>query len=295
MMKKITQVVILYNPKSTGASKDNAEALYHTLEKQLPPSCTLKIRKTEYAGHGEKIARFYAKQTPTTLLISSSGDGGYNEVINGALSVSPAHVVTGVLPSGNANDHWNALGKEDITKDILTSHYKMIDVIKVSSVIGGQPWVRYAHSYVGIGVSPVIGKQLTKTKLNVINEKWLLLKQLFTFAYSKIIVNGKTVKYSSLLFSNIDRMSKVIRLSDELNVSDGKFEIHAVRHQTTYKILLYLLTAVTVGVQEHASKDSYEFTTITPLLIQLDGEVYKLDAHAKVSIESAHNALTCIV
>lgn len=293
-MKKISQVIIIYNPKSTGDGEKNAVSLRSSLKKVLPDTVRIAIKKTQYAGNAEEMVRHYGTLPLTTLVVSSSGDGGYNEVINGVLLSPSGNLVTSVLPSGNANDHFRAVGSQNLVENIHLSKYKKIDVIKVASMIDGKAWVRYAHSYVGIGISPVVGKQLTKSKLNVFNEKWLLIKYFFKFRYSKIRVNGSVVKYSSLLFSNIDTMSKVIRLSDDASIDDGRFEINSIKYQPAYKLLLYLFKATTVGLTEHSSQKSYVCTTISPLLIQLDGEIFTLDANTQLSIEAAPRALTCI-
>ncbi len=294
-MKKISQIIIIFNPNSTGNSKKNAQELRESLKKEMPGSVKISIKSTSYAGHAEKIAGSYAKQTSATLVVSSSGDGGYNEVINGALSHYPNNVFTSVLPSGNANDHFNAVANNNLITDILNNNYRTMDVLKVTSIINKKLWHRYAHSYVGIGLTPVIGKQLTSVDLNWFNEKWLLIKYLFKFKYSKVIVNGQVVKYSSLVFSNVDRMSKVLRLSDEASINDGKFEINSIKHQSKFTLLLYLFRAATLGLSESVSKKSFTFTTINPLLVQLDGEVYTLDVDSKVLVESVPKVLKIIM
>lgn len=294
-MSNVSHVVIIYNPNSTGDGKSNAQSLQQELVKVLPGSVKVALKKTDYAGHAEKIAASYARKETPTLVVSSSGDGGYNEVINGALSVSGSRVATSVLPSGNANDHHRAVAGANLVQDIAAGNFRMIDVIRVSASVGGKPWTRYAHSYIGIGLSPAIGRQLTEAKLNIFNEKWLLLKFFFAFTHISILVDNHKVRYSSLVFSNVDTMSKVIKLSDNASLRDGKFEINAIKHQNKLKLGLYLIQAATKGLSEQSSQKSFTFTTIRPTAVQLDGEVFTLDGHTDVIIESSKRALRCIV
>jgi diacylglycerol kinase family enzyme len=293
MTSKIDEVIVLYNPVSTGSSAENAKQLVEQL-KNISKELNVHLKKTEYAGHAEELAKEYAKSKKTVLLVSSSGDGGYNELINGALSIKPNNIYTSLLPSGNANDHYNFIGTDSLVEHIVSGKSKRIDVLKVTSRIAGKPWVRYAHSYVGIGLTPVIGKELTKEKLNFFNEKWLTLKYLFKFHHVTIIRKDKKIRYSSLIFSNINQMSKVIQLSKNASINDGKFEVNAIRHRSKFYLIMQLFRAATIGLEENSSLDMYEFKTLKKALIQLDGEDFTLDGKAIVKIESVHKALEII-
>lgn len=287
------KVVIIYNPNSTGDGEANAKALARELK---AADISVSLRGTTHAGHGEEIAAHYAKKNEEIVLISSSGDGGYHEVINGALSLENSKLIVGVLPSGNANDHYTAIGSGSLAEAIQKQKVRSIDTIKVSATINGKPWVRYAHSYVGIGVTATAARSLTEERPNAFTEKWIVARSLFSFRSVKIIENGDSRHYSSLLFGNIDTMSKVIKLSDKASVSDGKFEMSRIRFRSKFRLLAYLLTAATVGLKRTQSLQEYEFkTTEHSLPIQLDGEVYEIDKNASVVIESVKQNLRCVL
>lgn len=290
----IDQVVIIYNPHSTGNGKANATSLRDELGRRQP-KLPVTLKQTEHAGHAEEIAREYASSDQRILLVSSSGDGGYHELINGILLSGARNVITGLLPSGNANDHFTAVSSGTAIDDIIAGSTRKIDVIKVTSTIDGQPWVRYAHAYAGIGLSPTVGRQLTKTKLNAVNEKWILLKNIFTYRHVTIVVGGNKRSYSSLVFSNIGQMSKVLQVAKDSSVTDGKFEVSAVNRQSKLRLFLYLFKAATIGLEENSSVSSFEFETTKKTLIQLDGEVYGLDAKCKVRVEAPQESLEIIV
>ena len=86
-------------------------------------------------------------------------------------------------------------------------------------------------------------------------------------------------------------MSKVIKLSDDASYTDGKFEINRIRFRSKLRLVLYLLTAATIGLKPAISTDKVTFTTTSPTTLQLDGEVYTIDAGCDVIIESQSNIL----
>ena len=286
------KVVIIYNPNSTGDGETNAKNLATALRKG---GLNVTVCKTTHAGHGEEIAAKYVETGEKVVLISSSGDGGYHEVVNGALAHKSPDLIVGVLPSGNANDHYSALGSDSLAKSILREDYHRIDTIKVTSVVNGERWSRYAHSYVGMGVTATAAKRLTEDRPNAFTEKWIVARALLSFSYVKIKEAGETKRYSSLLFGNINKMSKVLKLSEDSSVTDGKFELTSIRFRSKFRLIVYLLTAATVGLKRSRSLATYKCETIKITPIQLDGETYTIDAHSKITIESVKRNLHCVL
>lgn len=286
------EVVIIYNPNSTGDGKANAQALARRLRAE---NIEVTLKQTTHAGHATEIAESYAKKRSETILISSSGDGGYHELINGVLPYPSSKLIVGLLPSGNANDHHTSLNSGDMAKAITTRHIRRIDTIKVSGTVKGKPWVRYAHSYGGFGVTAVAAKRLIEDRPNPFSEKWTVLHSLFSFRYVKVYEGRTKRRYSSFIFSNISTMSKVMKLSKSSSVTDGKFEITSIRFGSKLRLIGYVLTAATVGLRHDASKRKYRCTTTSPLALQLDGEVYTLDAGTTLTVESAPKSLRCVL
>ena len=160
-----THIAIIYNPNSTGNGPADAKKLQSHLKKQLPTSVKIDLTPTKSAGHAEKLARDYAKSHQKCLIVSASGDGGYNEVVNGVIGTSKTAVVA-VLPSGNANDHDRAISDDDILRRIVKADITKIDAIKLTGLKDGKKFERYAHSYIGMGLTAYIGKKLTEADLN---------------------------------------------------------------------------------------------------------------------------------
>lgn len=286
------KVVIIYNPNSTGDSEANAKNLARELRDK---KISVATRKTTHAGHGEEIAAQYAKKDEAIILISSSGDGGYHEVANGALGYTSKNFIVGVLPSGNANDHYTSLGGGSLAESIAKKKFKHIDTIKVSATVDGKPWTRFAHSYVGIGVTAKAADRLTKERPTAFTEKWIVAHALFSFSHVKLKEKGATKRYSSLLFGNIDTMSKVIKFSEHASVTDGKFEISFIRFHSKLRLIGYLISAATIGLKQTPSISRYECITTARTPIQLDGEVYTVDANSNVTIESVKKNLHCVL
>lgn len=290
IMTTIKQITIIYNPNSTGDGKKNAEQFQQDIAalSQIP----VTLQPTDYAGHAEELVAHIAKK-PNAMIVSSSGDGGYHEVVNGILRHKDSGSITsGLLPSGNANDHYHAVHRGNTIKRIIKNDVSTIDVIKVT--VGD--WSRYAHSYAGIGLTPHIGEKLTQSKLNPFNEVWLTIRYFFSARPVKIRVNNKTKRYDSLVFSNIKRMSKYMTLSEKAKITDGKFEVTGSRAGSASKLIKHLFKASTAGLTDEAIQVSeYSFTSLRPIALQLDGEVFHFKSGATVEISIVPKALRCII
>lgn len=288
-------ITILYNPNSTGPSQKKAEKLAKRLGK-LDYGEVTKVIPTEYPGHGEELAYKYGKSDNKPLIISSSGDGGYNEVINGVMKAKAEgyDVVTGLLPSGNANDHHKELHDKDIIKQIKTEQTKEIDLITVSAQIKGKEWTRFAHSYIGFGITPEVSKELNKTDLTPAKEIAIALKTLANSKPLTIIRRNKKKDYFSIIISNVSRMGKFFNLSKDSFIDDGKFEVFTIEPKPA-SILRNLLRSATSSVPHTVQTNKFTFKTIEKLPVQLDGEVYEIDADTTVVISIKRKIISCVI
>lgn len=295
-MPSFSSITIIYNPNSTGNGKQVAIGLRSTLHaknKDLP----ISLKPTKHAGHAETMAYDLAKASKRPLVISASGDGGYHEVINGLMRAQRegANPVAGLLPAGNANDHYTNLHATDTIKAILQHKTQTIDLLKLTARSDGQPLERFGHSYIGIGLTPKIGKELNETDLNWFNEIMIVLRVLFFLKPVRISIKGKTHSYDSLIFSNIDRMAKVLTLSKTASIQDGKFELTAFRARHKFKLISTLIHSSTLGVRDSVSLKKYRFKTVKPTLVQIDGEIRRIDATTEVAITIEPAVMKCIV
>lgn len=293
---KYSTIAVIYNPNSTGSSQDLAREFAAQLHKSMPKQ-TVELIETTHAGHGEELAYDIAKSSKNPLIISSSGDGGYCEVVNGVLRAKHEgfDAVAGLLPAGNANDHYNNLHDGDVIPRIIARDTKKIDVLKITSQSGGKPIERYAHSYIGFGLTPAVGRELNKTALNRLTEAWIVAKSLFTVRPVRLQIGKKIRSYESIIFSNVDVMSKYLKISRASSMADGKFEVTMFRRRSKLRLLLILLKASFKGVVEDKKASEFSLKTVRSVLVQTDGEVMSLDARVDVRVSVEHKALECIV
>lgn len=291
-----SRISIIFNPNSTGDGKAMAKDLKADLRNRLPGQ-DVKLIPTKHAGHAEELSYKFAKAGKRPLIISASGDGGYHEVVNGIIQANKegAGAVAGLLPAGNANDHYHDAHKGDIGNAISKNKTNKIDLIELKTKVNGKEFKRYAHSYIGFGLTPKVGKELNKVDLNWFNERIIAVKTIFAARPVKIVINGKRRSYDSLVFSNVSIMSKVLNISPTASNTDGLFELTFFKHRSKVKLLLSLLRASTIGLSEVKSLKEFNFHTTKKILVQLDGEIYTVDANSEINIKIAPKVLECVV
>lgn len=291
-----TTIAVIYNPNSTGSSEAMAQDFVDEIVARLPKQ-KVELIATERAGHAEELAYSIAKASRRPLIVSSSGDGGYNEVVNGALKAQKEghQVTTGLLPAGNANDHHRNLHDQDFIDAVVGGNVRQIDVLKINSSSDGQPIERYAHSYIGIGLTPEVSHELNKTKLNLFNEILLVARVLFLTKSIKLKIGKRSQRYDSIIFSNVDTMSKYLKVSQSSSMTDGKFEVTIFKRRNKIKLIGVLLKASLIGLKEDEQVSTFSIETVDKTLVQADGEVVTLDAQAAMTVSIEKQVLRCVV
>jgi len=155
---------------------------------------------------------------------------------------------------------------------------RSIDLLHLSAYSNNTSFDRYAHSYIGLGLTPWVGRELTKANLNPINQVVISLKSLFNFRPVKIRIENSLQTYNSIIFSNIDVMAKVLQISRPSKIDDGVFEVTIFRQTGKLRLFVSLLKASISTTDEDAQMSHYEFETVKETLVQLDGEVLTIDA-----------------
>lgn len=290
-----SSISIIFNPNSTGDGKSMAKQLQDELRQKLPDvDCTCV--PTKYAGHAIEIARTIAQSQKAPLIVSSSGDGGYNEVVNGVMTAGNPHAVCAVLPAGNANDHSRTMQDRPLAKAIVKGATTKIDLLKVTiKSAASKQNIKYAHSYVGLGLTPVVAVELNRHSLNAFKELFVVMKSFMQYRPFKIKHGGTVFKLDSLLFGNINQMAKVLTLAPQNRPTDGKFEIVSFPSDSKWNLVKRLAKAATSHLENIQSAEKYEFSVIKKIPIQIDGEVMKLPAGSKVKVESAQHALLTVL
>lgn len=292
-MDHVDRVVIIFNPQSTGDAPELAEQLRVGLAERVP-DLVVQLLPTEHAGHARTLAR-EAAGTGRPLIVSVSGDGGYNEVIDGVMQAGDSDAVCAVLAAGNANDHRRATRRQPLLEAIVAGHVHRLDLLRLTTQTGGDSHVQYAHSYIGLGLTPIVAIDLEKGSKGSLREMVTVVRTFSRFHPFEIELDGGTrTRVDSVLFANIATMAKYATLSEDGRPDDGRFEVVTLAHTTKWRTLRTALRAATRGLGPQPSVRHYRFTTVTPTPLQLDGEVLHLDAGTTVTVDIAPRALATI-
>lgn len=286
------RVVLIFNPGRAGMT-ERIEGLQRDLRLDLH-SLPVELLPTEFAGHARELARSEAAQG-TPLLVSVSGDGGYNEVVNGAMDIPGSTAVCTVLPAGNANDHHRSMPARSLTDAIRESRVRRIDLLKITFRGARGEQVQYAHSYVGFGLTPLMAIGIEKGGKGKILELVSIARTLSGLRPFELVRDdGATAQFDSLILANISRMAKYGTVSESHHPNDGRFEVVTLPHVGRWKMALMTLRAVTLGLGHQPSVSNYAFTTRNAVPCQIDGEVVHVQAGTHVLVESARGALATI-
>ena len=290
-MASFDRAVLIFNPQSSGNAAEKAQELRDELSSRLP-ELLVELVATEHAGHARELARD-AAANGRPLIISVSGDGGYNEVVDGAMRSGNASAVCAVLAAGNANDHRRTTRERPLAEAIVIGKVARLDLLQLT--IDGES--SYAHSYIGLGLTPEVAVDLAKSGKGSLRELAATVRAFAQFRPFEIERPDRTrERFDSIIFANIDQMAKVATLSEDGGrPDDGAFEVVTMRHTAKWKLLGAALRACTRGLGPQPSATEYVFTTIKAMPIQIDGEVLDLDAGAQVRIDIAPKALRTLL
>ncbi|MFC7660385.1 acylglycerol kinase family protein [Pseudonocardia benzenivorans] len=157
---RFDRIVVIFNPHSTGSAAELAAELGAELTRRLPRT-TVRLRPTERAGHARELAG-EAARVPRSLIVSVSGDGGYNEVVDGVMQAGDTGTVCAVMAAGNANDHRRTTREQALGDAIVAGEVRHLDLLRLTVGEGPGTVVRYAHSYIGVGLTPIVAIDLEK-------------------------------------------------------------------------------------------------------------------------------------
>jgi diacylglycerol kinase (ATP) len=291
--RRFDTIRIIFNPNSTGDAPKLAEELHHDLTAALPAT-DVTLRPTDHAGHAVDLAR-EAASAGNALIVSVSGDGGYNEVVNGVMDSGSEDAVCAVLAAGNANDHSRVVGRKPLAEAITEGQVRRIDLLRISMGHPDAPPV-HAHSYIGFGLTPVMAIDLEKGSKGAIKEMFSVARTFSKFKPFEIRQSdGKHRTFDSLVFANISQMAKYATLSEAGDhPADGKFEVITFPHMAKWRILLTALRATTKGLGDQPSYAQYRFSTVKPMPYQIDGEVKSVEANTEITIDSVPRVLSII-
>lgn len=98
MVPAMALALLIVNPRATRVTPESADAV----QRELSSAAELEVVWTERAGHATELAR----ETDADAVVVFSGDGGFNEVLNGVGAAIPV----GFVPGGGSSVLPRALG-----------------------------------------------------------------------------------------------------------------------------------------------------------------------------------------
>ena len=287
------RIVIIFNPQSTGNAPASAGELRDELARRLP-GVPLELSPTQHAGHARDLAR-RAAADGRPLIVSVSGDGGYNEVVNGVMDAGNDRAVCAVRAAGNANDHRRVTREQPLADAIVAGEVRRIDLLRLTVGSEKSAETRFAHSYIGVGLTPVVAVDLEKGGKGSWREIVSVVRGFSRFRPFPIrLEDGRRRRIDSLVFANIAEMAKYAKLSEAGAPDDGRFEVITQRQTGKLRVLATAIRAATRGLGPQPSATHYAFTTLAPMPLQLDGELVELAADTPVAVDIAPGALATI-
>jgi diacylglycerol kinase family enzyme len=283
------RVVIVFNPHSAGQAQERAEELTSGLAERAA-ELPVELRPTEYAGHAREIAREEAG-SGAPLVVSVSGDGGYNEVVDGLMKAAGTRAAAAVLAAGNANDHRRVVARRPLLDAIVEGRTQRLDLLRLT-VDDEEP--RYAHSYIGLGITPVVALELERGGKGSLMEIVTTVRAFSRFRPFTVELGAGRQDVDSLVLANIAEMAKYARLSTEGRPDDGVFEVVLLPHVSKLRVLATAVRAAVRGLGTQPSVREYAFRTVDPMPLQVDGEVLDLSAGARVRVDIAPGALPTV-
>jgi diacylglycerol kinase family enzyme len=288
----IDRAVLIFNPGKPGMTSTINE-----LQRDLAagvPDLPIDLLPTEFAGHARDLARSVAA-AGSPLIVSISGDGGYNEVVNGVMDIPGSRAVCTVLAAGNANDHHRSMPARPLPEAVREGRIRHIDLLRITFGEEQPAQVHYAHSYIGFGLTPLMAIGIESGGKGKVLELLSVARTLSDLSPFELVrADGATARFDSLILANISRMAKYGTVSESEGPHDGLFEVVTLPHSGRWKMALMTLRAVTLGLGNQPSVSSYAFTTRDAVPCQIDGEVRHLPAATHVLVESAKGALAII-
>ena len=113
--------MLIYNPVNRRIPLTLAERLQRDLRRRLP-EVPVTLGATQYSGHARQSASSRTGSAGRPLIVPVSGDGVYNEVVNGMMDVAGSGALTAVAAGGNANDHRRSTRRMSLVDAVVAAH-----------------------------------------------------------------------------------------------------------------------------------------------------------------------------
>jgi len=293
--------LVIVNPVSRGG-KAQEEGIW-LLNRLRRMGVDYEALFTERAGHAEEMVVKWAEDFD--VVVSVSGDGTTNEIINGIMKVPSADLMLAMFPAGTADDFACNMGydrkdKEQALRAILGNTYRTIDLIRYDD--------RYAAVSFGLGVDSEIADGAYKWKRFRIPAYFYSgLKKCFLEERKRYQVR---FDYDDQTFDdwvliailcNAPLFGRYIKIHPEAKMNDGVLGLTIGREMPNVYGLVLFGFACMGGRHGFSRKVSFHqvrrmrVECKTDTYAQIDGEVYRFDAGRVINLSVVPGALRVLV
>jgi len=293
--------LVIVNPVSRGG-KAQEEGIW-LLNRLKKAGVDYEFLFTERAGHAEEMVVKWAEDFD--VVVSVSGDGTTNEIINGIMKVPSAELKLAMFPAGTADDFSCNMGydrkdKEQALRAILGNSCRTIDLIRYDD--------RYAAVTWGLGVDSEIADGAYKWKRFRIPAYFYsgLRKCFFEerkkyqvrFDYEGQIFEGPVL---ISILCNAPVFGRYIRINPNARMNDGLLDLTVGREMPNLYGLVLFGCACLGGRHGFSSLVSYHqvremrVECKSDTYAQIDGEVFKFDAGKVINLSMVPQALKVLV
>ncbi|MBC7253776.1 MAG: diacylglycerol kinase family lipid kinase [Actinobacteria bacterium] len=293
--------LVIVNPVSRGG-KAQEEGIW-LLNRLKRAGVEYEALFTERAGHAEEMVVKWAEDFD--VVVSVSGDGTTNEIINGIMKVPYSQLKLAMFPAGTADDFACNMGydrkdKEQALRAILGDTYRTIDLIRYDD--------RYAAVTFGLGVDSEIADGAYKWKRFRIPAYFYSgLKKCFFEERKRYFVRfdyeDQTFEDWVLIaiLCNAPLFGRYIKIHPEARMNDGILGLTIGREMPNVYGLILFLFACLGGRHGFSRKVSFHqvrrmrVECKTDTYAQIDGEVYRFDAGRVIELSVVPDALKVLV
>jgi len=293
--------LVIVNPVSRGG-KAQEEGIW-LLNRLKKAGVDYEFLFTERAGHAEEMVVKWAEDFD--VVVSVSGDGTTNEIINGIMKVPHTELKLAMFPAGTADDFacnmgYNRKDKEQALRTILGNSYRTIDLIRYDD--------RYAAVTWGLGVDSEIADGAYKWKRFRIPAYFYSgLRKCFFEDRKKYNVRfdyeGQTFEDWVLIsiLCNAPLFGRYIKIHPDAKMNDGLLGLTIGREMPNFYGLILFAFACLNGRHGFSRLVSYHqvrnmrVECKSDTYAQIDGEVFKFDAGKIINISVVPQALKVLV
>jgi len=288
---------VIINPTSgNGKSKKIWPAIYNELNNN---KFDFKFSFTQYSNHSTILIQDYLLKGYTNF-ISVGGDGTLHNIVNGIFQLNSTNlkdIKIGVIPIGTGNDWVKTYNiSTDFKKAIQTikhEHTIQQDIGKIE--LANQKYPYYFNNLAGIGFDGYVVNKVNKYKyLGFLAYLTGALVSLTKFRKNDLKINFNSVELKGkslmFLFGICKYSGGGMRLTNNVKVRDGMFDISYIQHIDLWIVILNIFNLFNGKITNHEAIKTFKSNKIEVKIlsdhkayIQADGELIPT-SNFKVSV-----------